>query len=177
MRTMGLLKMNPDEVIPDSGRCPGEKRALDITSGVSINSCLNTGNNWPFQDPDYMGDDALVNAKFNPNDGYAIYFNRNSKPASLFGDDLNGSVLNHSVSLYEDKTRDGMVEACCTITAILDDEGEYDRRAFWQVHRAVRTELREVLRARRENYEDDDEDDSRMLSAIDEESFEDFFQN
>ena len=78
-----------------------------------------------------MGDDALVNAKFNPNDGYAIYFNRNSKPASLFGDDLNGSVLNHSVSLYEDKTRDGMVEACCTITAILDDEGEHDRRAFW----------------------------------------------
>ena len=64
-------------------------------------------------------------ARFSEFDGYALYHYRSTEDekASLWGDDINVSVIDHSVSIYDDVTRDGLVDACCTIEAIEDIEG------------------------------------------------------
>lgn len=98
---------------------------MDITQGNNDETCLEEGANWPFEEENWEGAQALKDAKFSALDGYALYHYRSTEAekASLFGDDINVSVIDHSVSIYGDEFTDGFAEACCTIEAIEDVEG------------------------------------------------------
>ena len=124
--------------------CTKEIRAMDITQGFNDETCYDAGANWPFEFENWEGEKAMKYARFDELDGYALYQHYAEK-ASLFDDDVNVSVIDHSVSIYGDETRDGMVDACCTIEAIEDVEGgNTAREEFLQLQKALRKQIQEV---------------------------------
>jgi len=78
--------------------------------------------------------------------------------ASLYGDDM---IVGNSLSIHfgTDKLEYD-IDACCTITQMLNDDGAADRRAFRKARRTMSRQMRKIKRARRE-----DEDDDRRLEA------------
>ena len=85
------------------------------------------GSNWPaWLDTSYEGKSAMKPLKFGE-DGHAIY-GQGGSPASLYGEN---SIIGRSLAVYDDmdyvKMRtNGDIDACCTITHMVTEEGEPD---------------------------------------------------
>ena len=111
MKTFGLLNMN-DTVVPDTDEdgevvCPFERRAINVTQGASDGTCNAEGALWARA---FNG-----HARFHQDDEQAIIGGRRSREdedgeaevlPGLFGD---RSLLNQSVSLYEDDSFGALV--------------------------------------------------------------------
>ena len=111
LKVSGELSMNANDVMGEDG----ESRYMGISENAQADTCEDPGSLWPFPYDDMQGC-ALQPVQFNVH-GMANY-RSNDGPASLFVD----SIVGHSLSLYDDETKDGEVDACCTIMEMTEED-------------------------------------------------------
>lgn len=141
MKMMGIINMEEEMWDPSDEDDNGneiECRYLGVNADVAEGTCVAAeGSNWPFDGEEdqcpfekplmfYEDGNALVKQMAN---------------ASLYYDDVNDvdSIIGQSLSIHfgMDKT-DYDIDACCTITQMLREDGRPDRPAFREAKRAMK---------------------------------------